>query len=186
MNQTGPIGDGSLGEQQFLADLRATTSAQIAECPAYRALCEKQGFDPEKELRQPGDEAKIPWVTANSFKRSHQLFTKLLRRPASAVEVWTVSSGTSGDASLVGRTRAEVMAYRQAYRSSFLHLQGKERWDVSLLFWPDPEPILARSESLMTGKVEPYGLHVAFEARDGNDHDGLLPVELRSADHVAR
>jgi hypothetical protein len=158
------IGNLSLSEQQFLDDLRAATAAQARECPAYRALCEKQGFDPERDLRQPGDEVKIPWVTSNSFKRSHQLFTKLLRKPPPAVEVWTASSGTSGDPSLVGRSRAEVTAYRAAYRAAFLHVEGVERWDTSLLFWPDPEPILARSEPMINGVVEPYGLHVAFEA----------------------
>ncbi|MDH7500644.1 MAG: hypothetical protein QHH30_09710, partial [candidate division NC10 bacterium] len=173
MNQTlSQIGNLSLSEPQFLEDLRATASAQFQECPAYRALCERQGFDPERDLRALGDEAKIPWITSNSFKRSHQLFTKLLRKPPTAIEVWTASSGTSGDPSLVGRTRAEVAAYRQAYRSSFFHLQGRERWDVSLLFWPDPQPILARSEPMINGKVEPYGLHIAFEA--GLTHD---PVE---------
>jgi len=163
------IGNLSLSEEQFLNDLRATTIAQFRECPAYRALCERQGFDPERDLQKPGDEAKIPWITSNSFKRSHQLFTRLLRRPPTAIEVWTASSGTSGDPSLVGRSRAEVAAYRKAYRSSFYHLQGKERWDVSLLFWPDPQPILARSEPMINGKVEPYGLHIAFEA--GLTHD---------------
>jgi len=158
------IGNISLSKEQFLADLRAATTAQLQQCAAYRALCERAGFDPERDLREPGDEVKIPWVTSNSFKRSHQLFTKLLRKPPPAVEVWTVSSGTSGDPSLVGRSRAEVAAYRGAYRSAFLHVEGVERWDASLLFWPDPEPILARSEPMINGVVEPYGLHVAFEA----------------------
>ena len=163
------IGNLSLTEEQFLEDLRATTSAQAQECPAFQALCDKQGFDPERDLREPGDEEKIPWVTSNSFKRSHELFTKLLRRPPPAIEVWTASSGTSGDPSLVGRSRVEMAAYRGAYRAAFLHAQGQERWDASLLFWPDPEPILARAEPMIRGKVEPYGLHVAFEA--GLTHD---------------
>jgi Acyl-protein synthetase, LuxE len=163
------IGNLALSEEQFLADLRTTTSAQLQECPAFRALCEKQGFDPGRDLKQPGDEAKIPWVTSNSYKKSHQLFTKLLRKPPPAIEVWTASSATGGDPSLVGRTREEVAAYREAYRSAFQHVEGQEHWDVSLLFWPDPEPILARSEPMISGKVEPYGLHVAFEA--GLTHD---------------
>lgn len=166
------IGNLDLTEEQFLADLRRATSAQIQECPAYRALCEKQGFDPERDLRAPGDEVKIPWTTSNSFKKSHQLFTKLLRKPPPAIEVWTASSGTSGDPSLVGRSRQEVASYRKAYRSSFLHLEGRERWDVSLLYWPDPEPILARSEPMINGRVEPYGLHVAFEAGLTDDPAG--------------
>lgn len=163
------IGDTSLSEEQFFADLRTATSAQFRECTAYRALCERQGFDPEIDLRRPGDEVKIPWVTSNSFKKSHGIFMKLLRKPPQAIETWTVSSGTSGDPSLVGRTDTEVKAYRKAYRTGFLHLQGQDRWDVSLLFWVDPDPILARSEQLMNGKVQPFGLHTAYEA--GHTYD---------------
>ena len=158
------IGNLDLSQEQFLADLRAATAAQLRECPAFCAICDRQGFDPERDLKAPGDEAKIPWVTSNSYKKSHQLFTKLLRKPPPAIEVWTASSGTGGDPSLVGRTREEVAAYRGGYRSAFLHVEGQERWDRSLLFWPDPEPILARSQPMIGGKVEPYGLHVAFEA----------------------
>lgn len=163
------IGHMSLSEEQFFADLRTATMAQSDECAAYRALCERQDFDPERDLQQPGDEVKIPWVTSNSYKKSHDLFIKLLRKPPQVIEVWTVSSGTAGDPSLVGRTPAEVKAYRQAYRAAFLHLQGRDRWDASLLFWVDPDPILARSEQLMNGKVQPYGLHAAYEV--GHTYD---------------
>jgi len=158
------IGNFSLTPEQFFTDLRATTIAQFQGCAAYRALCDHQRFDPERDLQRPGDERKIPWITSNSFKRSHQLFTKLLRKPPSAIETWTTSSGTNGDPSVVGRTAAEMAAYRGAYRAAFAHAAGRERWDVSLLFWPDPDPILARSEPLMNGKIQPYGLHIAHEA----------------------
>jgi len=165
MNQiVNRIGDFSLTPEQFFADLRATTMAQFQECAAYRALCQRHGFDPDRDLQRPGDEVKIPWITSNSFKRSHQLFTRLLRKPPPAIETWTTSSGTSGDPSIVGRTGSEMAAYRGAYRAAFSHVAGREKWDVSLLFWPDPDPILARSEPLMNGKVQPYGLHIAFEA----------------------
>jgi hypothetical protein len=157
------IGDVSLSEKQFFADLRSATTAQFQECAAYRALCKRQGFDPERDLQQPGDEVKIPWVTSNSYKKSHGMFMRLLRKPPQAIEVWTASSGTSGDPSLVGRSLAEVRAYRQAYEASYLHLQGRDRWDVSLLFWVDPDPILARSEPLMNGTVQPFGLHCAYD-----------------------
>lgn len=163
------IGNFSLRPEQFFADLRTTTIAQFQECAAYRALCDRQGFDPDRDLQEPGDEGKIPWITSNSFKRSHQLFTKLLRKPPSAIETWTTSSGTSGDPSVVGRTATEMAAYRAAYRAAFAHAAGRERWDLSLLFWPDPDPILARSEPLMNGKIQPYGLHIAHEA--GLTHD---------------
>jgi hypothetical protein len=159
----------SLSEEQFFADLRTATSAQFGKCAAYRLLCERQSFDPERDLQQPGDEVKIPWVTSNISKKSHGILMKLLRKPPQTIETWTVSSGTSGDSSLVGRTEAGVEAYREAYRTGFLHLQGQDRWDVSLLFWVDPDPILARSEQLMNGTVQPYGLHTAYEP--GHTHD---------------
>ena len=163
------IGNFSLTPEQFFADLRATTRAQFRECAAYRALCDRQEFDPDRDLQRPGDEVKIPWITSNSFKKSHQLYARLLREQASAIEIWTTSSGTSGDPSIVGRATAEMAAYRAAYRAAFAHAAGRERWDLSLLFWPDPDPILARSESMMNGKVQPYGLHIAHEA--GLTHD---------------
>ncbi len=157
------IGDLALRQEQFFADVRTATIAQFRECAAYCALCKRQGFDPERDLVQPGDEVKIPWVTSNSFKKSFGTFMKLLRQPPQAIEIWTVSSATSGDPSIVGRTRAEVMAYREAYRAAFFHVQEKYQWDESLLFWVDPNLVLARSEQLLNGKLQPYGVHAACE-----------------------
>lgn len=122
-----PIGDLSLSKDRFFSDLKSTVLAQFQECPPYRALCHRQGFDPDRDLRGVGDEVKIPWIVSTSFKRSHQIFPRLLRRSPQAIQTWTVSSGTSGDPSLVGRTQTEVDAYRRAYRSAFAHAAGKDR-----------------------------------------------------------
>lgn len=164
------IGDISLTRAQFFADLRAEVVAQYQKCAAYGALCQRQSFDPEKDLEQPGDETKIPWVTSNSFKKSHGMFMKLLRRRPHEIEVWTASSGTSGDPSLVGRSQKEVEAYVGAYVAGQRdHMQDRPRWDVSHLYWIDPDPIVARSEQLMSGKVHPYGLLTAYDP--GLTHD---------------
>ena len=154
------VGNWSLSQDQFLADLRASLTALAGECEAYRLLCEGQGFSAQRDLVAPDDVARIPYLTSNTFKRSGGLFPRLVRIPPEEVDLWTASSSTSGDPSLSGRRWQDVGVYQRAYSAGLIRFCGPEPFDRMLVFWPQPAAIEA-TRSIYEGKpVEPFALHI--------------------------
>jgi len=158
------IGNYHLQEDQFLSDLVASLEFQITHCEVYRFLCARQNFSPARDLRQADDLPRVPYITSNAFKESRKIYERLLTISPDEVPYWTSSSGTTGDRSLVGRTAAEMAAYRSAYRAGFLEFAGTEAFAETLLFFPDPARTIGKGEKLRQGTIEPFGIFVGLEA----------------------
>src|SRR4030042_502317 len=149
MNQ---IGNYDLAPEEFMADLKNAFKNQYDKCRAYQLICKARGFK--------GDEInsaeEIPYISANTFKKSEKKFPGLITVPPSEIKAWTTSSGTSGDPSVVGRNEADIEAYASAYAGALYDFIG-DPCDVAFNFFPRPEFIRGMvSDKIMEKPLEPF------------------------------
>ena len=89
--------------------MRNITTEAIESNPFYKELANKENFNLD-DLNKIDDLALIPRVPAPLFKESKGFYEKLLKIPLKSpdFELWNVSSCTSGDPSLVGRSKDDI------------------------------------------------------------------------------
>ncbi|MBY9014316.1 MAG: hypothetical protein KGD68_01360 [Candidatus Lokiarchaeota archaeon] len=89
--------------------MRNITKEAIESNPFYKELANKENFNLD-DLNKIDDLALIPRVPAPLFKESTGMYEKLLKIPLKSpeFELWNVSSCTSGDPSLVGRSKDDI------------------------------------------------------------------------------
>lgn len=162
------VGNWELTQDQLLSDLQAAVELQRERCEIYRFLCDRQGFRPE-HLKDPEGIARAPYITSNAFKESRGLYERLLTVPRDEISCWTVSTGTSGDRSVVGRTDAELTAVGRAYRAVLSGPVGEGAFDESLLLFPEPSSGSGDGAATDKGPREPFGLLVGRAAGDARD-----------------
>ncbi|MFX1277958.1 MAG: hypothetical protein ACFFA3_00975 [Promethearchaeota archaeon] len=95
--------------QEFVNLMREITEEAIGFNAYYRDLVKKNSFN-ISDLNNIDDLASIPYISAHLFKESAGKFKKFLKIPlySPKFELWNVSSCTSGDASLVGRSKDDI------------------------------------------------------------------------------
>lgn len=121
----------------FFQDFKTNVIQQYNECAAYKLLCSSQNYDPSKELKIKDDMEKVPFITTTLFKKSANMYTKLLRIEPKNLEKWTVSSSTSGDPSIVGRSKQDLLQIKK-----FVELEGQTldlTSQYNCVFYPRPE-----------------------------------------------
>ena len=93
----------------FIDLMRNITQEAIDSNTFYKDLAFKVKFNLD-DLNKIEDLSLIPTVPAILFKESNDMFKKLLKIPLESpeFELWNVSSCTSGDASLVGRSKDDI------------------------------------------------------------------------------
>ena len=94
---------------EFVNLMRDITNEAIESNPFYKELADKENFNLD-DLNKIDDLALIPRVPAPLFKESTGMYEKLLKIPLESpeFELWNVSSCTSGDPSLVGRSKDDI------------------------------------------------------------------------------
>jgi hypothetical protein len=100
----------------FFEDLRYEIAQTIHENKTYAELSRHSGFSPEMEFSDDTLEF-IPYVKTSDFKLSSNSYKKLVR--TNQIDLWTVSSGTSEDVSIVGRTREDIASMYNLWRARF-------------------------------------------------------------------
>lgn len=124
-------------DYNFFKDFRSNIISQYEDCHAYKLLCSSQFYDPSKDLNMEVDMERVPFIETTLFKKSANMYTTLLRTEPKNLEKWTVSSSTSGDPSIVGRSKKDMLQIKE-----FVQLE-KERFDTSseynCVFYPEPE-----------------------------------------------
>ena len=93
----------------FINLMRDITNEAIESNLFYKKLANKENFNLD-DLNKLDDLALIPRVPAPLFKESTGMYEKLLKIPLKSpeFEIWNVSSCTSGDPSLVGRSKDDI------------------------------------------------------------------------------
>lgn len=128
----------------FFIDLKENLVDQYFKCPAYKLLCESQGFNPSMNLNSEKDIEMIPFITTTVFKKSAAMFTELLRVPLEEIEKWTVSSSTSGDPSIVGRCKNDILKLKEFIPD--------DRNEYDCVFYPEPETMKSFKSQIIHGK----------------------------------
>jgi len=130
----------------FFEDLQKEIQQTIRDNRMYAKLCEEHKFSPKTEITLD-DLESIPYLTTSDFKLSANTYRKLVR--TEDINIWTVSSGTSEDVSIVGRTKEDIDLMFELWRARFREFFFYDA--VSLVFNFAPESklmkILARRES---------------------------------------
>ena len=93
----------------FVKLMRNITKEAIESNPFYKKLANKENFNND-DLNKIDDLSFIPRVPAPLFKESTGMYENLLKIPLKSpeFEIWNVSSCTSGDPSLVGRSKDDI------------------------------------------------------------------------------
>ncbi|ADL53843.1 acyl-protein synthetase [Clostridium cellulovorans] len=152
----------------FFQDLKENVINQYKQCQAYKLLCDSQGFNPSINLNTEKDIENIPFIATTLFKKSADIFKHLLRVPVETIEKWTVSSSTSGDPSMVGRRRQELMQIGE------INERDKEITRPYIVqecvFYPEPEVMRKHKSEMILGRpTESYmgNLLDLFEFKEG-------------------
>ena len=95
--------------KDFVDLIRNITKESIESNAYYKGLAEKDNFN-SGDLNDIDDLALIPYISSPFFKESAGMFEKFLKIPLNSpeFELWNVSSCTSGDPSLVGRSKDDI------------------------------------------------------------------------------
>lgn len=135
----------------FLEDFKINLQGQYEECKAYREICKREGFSPYRDLNTEEDLENVPFVTTTLYKRSNGVFTNLLRKPIQDIYKWTVSSSTSGDPSIVGRTDDDINSLRKFVLED--EMRHKKERDFECTFFPHSEDMKAYGRGKLYGKI---------------------------------
>jgi len=101
---------------------------QFEKCALYRNLCKQKNFDPRRDLKNLEDLKNIPYLTTANFKGKSGRPKELLCVPEDQIHFWSLSSGTSGDPSMVGRDWTNIKRTYKAYKCvlEFLNIDKAE------------------------------------------------------------
>lgn len=100
----------------FFRDLQKEIQQTIRENKVYAKLCQDQKLSPKMVITLD-DLESIPYLTTSDFKLSANTYRKLLR--TENIHTWTVSSGTSEDPSIVGRTKEDIRFMFELWKARF-------------------------------------------------------------------
>ena len=103
------IANSDYKNDDFVNLMRNITQETIKSNPYYKEIVNKEKFNLD-DLNKIDDLALIPTIPAILFKESNNMYENLLKIPleSSEFELWNVSSCTSGDPSLVGRSKDDI------------------------------------------------------------------------------
>lgn len=121
----------------FFQDFKANIISQYNDCDAYKLLCSSQNYNPNKELKTEDDMEKVPFITTTLFKKSANMYTKLLRTDPKNLDKWMVSSSTSGDPSIVGRSKQDLLQIKKFVEREGQTLDSTSQYNC--VFYPEPE-----------------------------------------------
>jgi hypothetical protein len=148
--------------KDFVDLMRNITRESIESNAYYKGLAEKNNFN-LSDLNDIDDLALIPYISAPFFKESLGLFEKFLKIPLDSpeFELWNVSSCTSGDPSLVGRSKDDIellasMTIKCIYE--FIPIP-KDEWFNTISFDFAPSVTFLNRIAMRYTKIRPIKLY---------------------------
>lgn len=124
-------------DKEFIELMQEVVKDSIERNQYYQDLVEKKEYNPNN-LNTIEDLVNIPYIPAVKFKESSNMFRKFLKIPedSSEFDTWYVSSCTTGDPSIVGRSKEDgellaSMTIKCIY--DFIPIP-KDQWDNTLSF----------------------------------------------------
>ncbi|MBY9007420.1 MAG: hypothetical protein KGD63_11750 [Candidatus Lokiarchaeota archaeon] len=140
--------DQSKVEKERFNAILETARHQFEKCNFYRKFCRQKNFNPQEDIKSLEDIDKIPYLTTANFKRKSGRPKDLLCVPENEILAWTMSSGTSGDPSLVGRDKTNLDRFFKMFEFVLGEICSLKDYNWSLFFQPKPQKVLARDEKV--------------------------------------
>lgn len=119
-----------------LKAIKETMNHQFKNCNLYRKWCKQKGFDPRRDLKTYEDVKDIPYLTTANFKKSSGRPKDLLCVPEEDIYFWALSSGTSGDPSMVGRSLLQLKRFDKGFQTVLQDQVGLKDYKWTLFFAP--------------------------------------------------
>ncbi|MBD3350215.1 MAG: hypothetical protein GF364_01890 [Candidatus Lokiarchaeota archaeon] len=116
--------------------IKESLNHQFKNCALYRKFCKQKEFDPRRDLKNYADVKDIPYLTTANFKRSKGKPKELLCVPEDDILFWALSSGTSGDPSMVGRSKLQMERFMKGFWTVLEDQVGLKDYNWSLFFTP--------------------------------------------------
>jgi len=170
-----------INNEKFKAILE-TTRHQFEKCNLYRQMAKQKNFDPRRDLKSIEDIHKIPYLTTANFKGKSGRPKELLCVPESDIQVWTTSSGTSGDPSIIGRDKINVNRFFKMFDFVLKEINNFPDYNWSLFFQPRPPKALTVDDKVAKPMVH---LGYIFNVANKLSMDDRL-YALKFADEEAR
>jgi long-chain-fatty-acid---luciferin-component ligase len=126
----------SCNSEILLQRIVESVSNQYNNCLLYNAYCKKKKFFPNRDLKSLDDLAQIPYLTTASFKRFTNLTKEMLTVPEKEIMLWSMSRGTSGDMSLVGRNQKTLQKLFHALNAQYKEFINYYDYKWVLFFLP--------------------------------------------------
>ncbi len=125
-------------EKDLFQVVLEATKRQIENCALYRQMCKQKNFDLRRDLKSIANFKDIPYITTANYKMKKGRPKDLLLVPESDIRTWFMSSGTSGDPSMVGRDQTTKVRYAKVFDFVIDEILGMKKIDWALLFLPRP------------------------------------------------
>ena len=156
------IANSDYKNDDFVNLIRKITLEAIETNPFYKEHVNKENFNLD-DVNKIDDLALIPTVPAILFKESMKMYEKLLKIPLESpeFELWNVSSCTSGDPSLVGRSKDDIellasMTIKCIYE--FIPIP-KDEWFNTISFDFAPSVTFLNRIAMRYTKIRPIKLY---------------------------
>jgi len=165
-------------QEMKLEVFKNSVQHHFKNCAAYKRICRKNNFNPDKDLKEYPDIAKIPWITSRTFKKSYNLYKNFISVPEDQIKIWYHSSGTSGDPSFVGRDEVTIQRFHKSGIRAMGEILGTNRFDKGIVFGPPPQAVFDLTFSL--------GMKIWTEGMCGSavylmtqkQEEGKIPIDI--------
>ncbi len=126
-------------EKELFSAIKESAIHQFEKCGLYRQICKPKNFNPRVDLKSIHDVPRIPYLSTANFKRKNGKPKQLLCVPESEIKIWSMSSGTSGDPSLIGRDSVNLKRFYTSSKILLEDLCKVDNYDWTLFFTPQPQ-----------------------------------------------
>lgn len=119
----------------FFKDLQVEVVETAKECELYGELCKTNEFDFSTSITYNNLES-VPFIPAQFFKNSLGQYYQMLRVPREQVDLWHISSSTSQDPSIVGRTASDIEQIKENWVAAWRQFLFLDQLDYTANFAP--------------------------------------------------
>jgi hypothetical protein len=122
-------------KENFFKDLRSEITATARECSKYQNLCNSMEFDFDTSLTEENLHT-IPYIPTQFFKVSLNRYPQFLRMPRNQIKYWHISSSTTQDPSVVGRSVADIEQLKENWLTAWCKFAYLDKMKYTANFAP--------------------------------------------------
>jgi hypothetical protein len=121
--------------ENYFQDLQREIAGTARDCKEYQELCAGVEFDFDMTLTEDNLES-VPYIPSKFYKNSLNRYLGYLRVPQERLDLWHISSSTSQDPSVVGRTAADIEQLCENWLMAWLKFAFMDKYKYVANFAP--------------------------------------------------